>query len=234
MHLIHTPLAGEPNGSSHSSIPVWRTPRAEEPGGLQFMGSHRVRHDWVIKPPPPPCTPVFMAALLKIARSGSCLNVHGHIKMCVCVCVCVCMCVFVCIGFPGGADGKESTYSAGDLGSIPGSERSLGGGHSNPLQYSCLKNPTDRGAWRATVHGVAKSWMDMTEWAWTNLIVMYFRCGDGSFLSESLFSLVKCSSIIFWTISLIQLSSFCLKPVSDIFWCVCIYLPCFSIFFHSF
>ena len=44
-----------------------------------------------------------------------------------------------------------------DLGSIPGSEKSPGGGHNNPLQYSCLENPMDRGAWRATVHEVAKS-----------------------------------------------------------------------------
>ena len=45
------------------------------------------------------------------------------------------------------------TCNAGDLGSIPGSGRSSGGGHGNPLQYSCLGNPLDRGAWRATVHG---------------------------------------------------------------------------------
>ena len=45
-----------------------------------------------------------------------------------------------------------------DLGSIPGSGRSPGGGHGNPLQYSRLENPMDRGAWRATVHGVAQSW----------------------------------------------------------------------------
>ena len=44
-----------------------------------------------------------------------------------------------------------------DASSIPGSERSSGGGHGNPLQYSCLENPMERGAWRATVHGVAKS-----------------------------------------------------------------------------
>ena len=44
-----------------------------------------------------------------------------------------------------------------DTGLIPGSGRSLGGGHGNPLQYSCLENPMDRGAWRATVHGVAMS-----------------------------------------------------------------------------
>jgi len=45
-----------------------------------------------------------------------------------------------------------------DAGSIFGSARSLGGGHNNPLQYSCLENPMDRGAWQATVHRVAKSW----------------------------------------------------------------------------
>ena len=60
-------------------------------------------------------------------------------------------------GFPGGSAGKESICNAGDQGSIPGWGRFPGGGHSNPLQYSCLENPTDRGAWRATVHGVAES-----------------------------------------------------------------------------
>ena len=59
--------------------------------------------------------------------------------------------------FPGGSDGKASAYSAGDLGSIPGWGRSLGEGNGNPLQYSCLKNPMDGGAWQATVHGVTKS-----------------------------------------------------------------------------
>ena len=57
----------------------------------------------------------------------------------------------------GGSDSEESPCSAGDPGSIPGLGRSPGGGHGNPLQYSCLENPMDRGAWRATVHGVAKS-----------------------------------------------------------------------------
>ena len=56
--------------------------------------------------------------------------------------------------------GKNPPASAGDLGSIPGSGRSPGGGHDNPLQYSCLENPMDRGAWMITVHGVAKSWID--------------------------------------------------------------------------
>ena len=59
--------------------------------------------------------------------------------------------------FPGGSDGKASAYNEGDLGSIPGSGRPPGEGNGNPLQYSCLENPMDGGAWQATVHGVAKS-----------------------------------------------------------------------------
>ena len=58
---------------------------------------------------------------------------------------------------PDISDGKESACNAGDLGSIPGSERSPGEGNGNPLQYSCLENPMDRGAWKATVHGITKS-----------------------------------------------------------------------------
>ena len=60
-------------------------------------------------------------------------------------------------GPPGGSAGKESSRNAGDLGSIPGLGRSPGEGNGNPLQYSCLENPMDRGAWQATVHWVTKS-----------------------------------------------------------------------------
>ena len=60
-------------------------------------------------------------------------------------------------GFPGGSEGKVSTCNAGDPGLIPGLGRSPGEGNGNPLQYSCLENPTDGGAWWVTVHGVAKS-----------------------------------------------------------------------------
>ena len=63
--------------------------------------------------------------------------------------------------FTSGSDGKASACNAGDLGSIPGSGRSPGEGNDNSLQYPCLENPTDGGAWKATVHGVAES--DMTE-----------------------------------------------------------------------
>ena len=57
--------------------------------------------------------------------------------------------------FIGGSDGKESACKAGDLGLIPGLGRSPGEGNGNSLQNSCLENPMDKVAWRATVHGVA-------------------------------------------------------------------------------
>ena len=60
--------------------------------------------------------------------------------------------------FPGGSDVKASASNVGDPGLIPGLGRSPGEGNGNPLQYSCLENPMDRGARQATVHGVAKGW----------------------------------------------------------------------------
>ena len=60
---------------------------------------------------------------------------------------------------PGGSDGKESACNEGDPSSIPGLRRSPGEGNGYPLQYSCLENPMDRGAWWAIVHRVAKSRM---------------------------------------------------------------------------
>ena len=73
--------------------------------------------------------------------------------------------VMFIIGFPGGAGVKKLPANAGetrDMGSVPGSGRSPGGGNSNPLQYSWLENPMDIGTWWATVHGVAKE-LAMTE-----------------------------------------------------------------------
>ena len=66
-------------------------------------------------------------------------------------------------GLPWWLNGEESASYAGDRGSIPGSGRSPGGGHGNPLQYSGLENPMDRGAWWATVHGVAKRRTGLTD-----------------------------------------------------------------------
>ena len=65
------------------------------------------------------------------------------------------------MGFPSGSDSKESACNVGDLGLIPGLGRSSGEGNDNPLQYSCLENFKDRGAWQPTVRGVAE--LDTTE-----------------------------------------------------------------------
>ena len=67
-------------------------------------------------------------------------------------------------GFPGGDSGKNPPANAGDVrdaGLIPGLGRSPGGGHGNPLQYSCLENPMNRGAWRTIVHSVTKNWTQL-------------------------------------------------------------------------
>ena len=73
----------------------------------------------------------------------------------------VCMCIYMhtYMSFPGGVSGKESACKAGDLGDvdlIPGWGRSPGGGHGSPLQYSCLEDSTQKGAWQATVRGVQR------------------------------------------------------------------------------
>ena len=87
------------------------------------------------------------AAIQYIIRSSSCASQLQKMK---------------CIpleGLPWQLSGRESTCNAGearDMGLTPGLERSPGGGNGNPLQYSCLENPTDRGAWWAAVHGIAK------------------------------------------------------------------------------
>ena len=67
-------------------------------------------------------------------------------------------------GFPGGSDSKLSACNVWDLGSILGSGRSSGAGNGNPLQYSCLENSVERGAWRAAVHGVTKSQAWLSNW----------------------------------------------------------------------
>ena len=64
---------------------------------------------------------------------------------------------FLLPSWKGVLSGKKSTSNAGDSGLIPGSGGSLGGGHGYPLQYSCLGNPMDRGAWRATAHRIEKN-----------------------------------------------------------------------------
>ena len=71
--------------------------------------------------------------------------------------------------FPGGSEDKASAFHVGDPGSIPGLGRSPGERNGNPLQYSCLENFMDRGAWQATVHGVAKVRHDWESSLWLNI-----------------------------------------------------------------
>ena len=70
------------------------------------------------------------------------------------------------MGFPGGSEVKVSVCNMGDPGSIPGLGRSPGEGNGNPLQNSCLENPMDREAWWATVHGVAKSQIRLSDFTY--------------------------------------------------------------------
>ena len=77
-------------------------------------------------------------------------------------------------GFPGVSGDKESAYNAGNLGSTPWSGRSAGEGNGYQHQYSCLENSTDRGSWRATVHGIAKSWTRLTN---TTTLLQVFAIG---------------------------------------------------------
>ena len=81
------------------------------------------------------------------------------------MCVCVCVCVYVCMELPWWLRWKESVCNARDPDSIPASGRSPGEGNGNLLQYSYLENLTNRGAWQATVHGIAKSRTCLSVWA---------------------------------------------------------------------
>ena len=79
------------------------------------------------------------------------------------------------IGFPGGSEVKASAWNVGDLGLIPGLGRSPGEGNGNPLQYSCLENPMEGGAWWATVHGVAKSRTRLSDFTFTLPLEIMFN-----------------------------------------------------------
>ena len=92
------------------------------------------------------------------------------------------------LGFPGGSDGKESHCNAGSLSLIPASGRSPGERNGYPLQYSCLENSMDKGAWRAIIYGVAKSWT----WLTSNNS-LHFQC-----ISSCNFSQHKCKVIFHW------------------------------------
>ena len=89
------------------------------------------------------------------------------------------------LGFPGSSNNKKSACNGGDLGLIPGLGRSLGEENGNPLQYSCLENPMDRGMWWLTVHRVTKSWTRLS--SYTFILAKFYCAGFGlTNLSKSL------------------------------------------------
>ena len=172
IHIFGTPFQFYLKGTihyysmaPHSSTLSWKIPWMEEHGGLQSMGSLRVRHDWATSPSvftfmhwrrkwQP--TPVFLlenpreggawwAAVYGVTQSWTQLEWLNSSSS-----------NLYYKGFPGSSVVKNSPANAGEPGSITGSGISLGEKNGNPLQYSCLENSRDRGAWLATVHGVAK------------------------------------------------------------------------------
>ena len=166
----------------HSSTLAWKIPWAEEPGRLQSMGSRRVRHDpatslslftfvhWRRKWQP---TPVFLPRESQGRGSLAGFHLWGRTKSDTTEATQQQQqqqCVYW--SFPGGSEVKTSAWNVGDLGSIPRSGRSPGEGDSNPLQYSCLENPMEGGAWQATVHGVTKSRTRLSDFTFT-LVCIY-------------------------------------------------------------
>ena len=123
------------------------------------------------------------------------------------------------MSFSGDSDGKASAYNAGDPGSIPGSGKSPGEGNGNPFQYSCLENPMDRGAWWATVHGVAKSQTRLSDFTHTHTHT-HTQVGH-SFSSKEQVSFNSVTAVTICT-------DFGAPPenkVSHCFHCLPIYLP---------
>ena len=159
-HPRSSPLPGPPAGRRLGRMSrTWALPRAEgwphgTPTSTHSGHSHRLscRPHFPVPMRPPPSPPgachgglqsgaSLSSWIISTISTSSFLNRVIHENRV----------------FPGGSDNKEFAYNAGDLGLIPGLGRSPGEGNGDPLQYSCLENSMDGGAWWATVHGVAKS-----------------------------------------------------------------------------
>ena len=140
----------------HSSTLAWKIPWTEEPGRLQSMGSKRVGHDWGLR---------FHFSLACIGEGNgnplqcSCLEDPGDggAWWAAIYGVAQSRTRLKRLSSSSGSDSKESSCSAGDPSLIPRSGKSPGERNGSPLQYFCLENSMETGAWQATVHGIAKS-----------------------------------------------------------------------------
>ena len=102
------------------------------------------------------------------------------------------------LGFTACSEVKASVCNSGDLGSIPGSGRSPGEGNGNPLQYSCVENSMEGGAWSATVHRVAKSQTRRSDFAFTFTVLQTFVDYDGYFISSKGFLPTVVDTMVVW------------------------------------
>ena len=137
--------------ATHSSILAWEIPWTEGPGGLLSMESQRVGLSWATDHSRAVHDRESQETSPTVGAAGAAKSISSHSEPG------TWGLGSLSRGFPGGSDGKASASNVGDLGLIPPSGRSPGEGTGYPLQYSCLENSTDRGAWRAIVHGVTKS-----------------------------------------------------------------------------
>ena len=154
-------------------ILAWRIPWTEEPGGLWSIGLQRVRHDWSdLTHSKGECKQLFKNHTktktsyqhLEVRRLH--LRIHISYKTSLWqprACISTWKHTLEPHWRGAGSDGPASACNAGGLGSIPGLGRSPGGRQENPLEYCCLENSMDRGAWWTTVHGMAKSQTQLSD-----------------------------------------------------------------------
>ena len=135
----------EKETATHSSILAWKIPWTEEPGGLLSMGSQRIRDYWSGLARMQ--APIIFYSVYIFAQDVFLWAEIFNIDVIKTLLIYLIPCIFLERTLPGGSEGKVSACSAGYPGSIPASGRSPGEGNSNPLQYSCLENSMDRGAW---------------------------------------------------------------------------------------
>ena len=152
--------------ASHSSILAWRIPWTEEPDRLQSMGLQRLGRDWV--------TNTFLGFPGSSAGKESACNVGPWFDSCVGKISWrrAMLPTAVFMGFPCASDSEESVWNVEDLCSIPGWGDPLEEGMAIYSSIVAWRIPMDRGAWCATVHGVTKSWTQLSNWTdltdWTN------------------------------------------------------------------